>query len=629
MYDRFRAIASAGAIAFVLAGVAHSQTHPLTTFFGGAAHDRVQGCAIDATGRVLITGNTGSTNFGGVLPASKAGYQKSFKGTSDAFVAVLSPDLKSVVAWTYLGGSGEDRGYGIAADAQGRVWVVGFTESANFPRTTGPAHQGMKDAFIARFSPDLKQLQMARFVGGSDDENVRGSFALDAQGNLYIGGSTGSDDFPTTAGVVQPKHAADGPGTWDGFVAKLNANGQLVWATYLGGNGEDATHSGMALASDGSVIVGGISNSSNYPTTPGAYQTVYGGGVSTDPHTRGDGIVSALAPDGKSLRFSTYVGGSHDDRIAGNDAVALDPSGDIVVIGQTQSHDLTMPAGGWDVVRTPGTNRDGFVITLAANGKSLRNGTFIGGHGDEELSGLDVDVDGNVYVSGNTDSTGYPVTLDAKQAIYAGNVDGVISKFSFGLGELLYSTYVGGSGNTGYGDRGRTLVLNGQNSVVLSGDTDSPNFPVTNGTYDTGYNGGNSDGFVTEVSLGETYPVGQGKKTSQQKLATLSWTGSPDQSSGVFSVQVKNALPNARGDLLWGPSIAAKPFKGGTLYPDAPIQRLPGVKTDASGFASYSIAMPLSIVGETRVYQFLFEDVAQTDGSRTAMSNALKVVFLP
>src|SRR6185436_1093149 len=102
----------------LLAGAAAAQKNPRTSFFGGSAHDRVQGCAIDATGRVLVTGNTGSNNLSATLPLAKGGYQKAFQGTSDAFVAVLAPDLSSVIAWTYLGGSQDERGYAVRADAQ-------------------------------------------------------------------------------------------------------------------------------------------------------------------------------------------------------------------------------------------------------------------------------------------------------------------------------------------------------------------------------------------------------------------------------------------------------------------------------------------------------------------------------
>ncbi|MBI5433942.1 MAG: hypothetical protein HZA52_14010 [Planctomycetes bacterium] len=615
-------------VAAIVAVTASAQNHPSTTFFGGNAHDRVQGCAIDAQGRILVTGNTGSTNFSQTLPAAKGGFQKTFHGLSDAFVGILSADLSTVVAWTYLGGTADERGYGVVADAQGRVWVVGFTESKDFPVTNGSKWKGLKDVFVARFSSDLKALQMCTYLGGKDEENPRGSLALDAQGNLYLGGATASLDFPTTAGVFQTAHAAGAPGSWDGFVTKLNSLGNVVWATYLGGSGEDATYSGLELASDGSIVVAGMTNSSNFPVTNGAFQTQYGGDTGTSIYV-GDGFVTRLSADGKKLVYSTYLGGSGDDAVAGNDALELDDFDNAIVLGQATSHDFLLPAGGWMQHHTAGSSRDGFVVRLAPDGKQLLAGTFLGGTADEELSGLDVDSSGNVYLSGNTDSAGFPVTLDATQPKYAGSTDAVIVKLSEDLSELLYSTFVGGNGNTGYGDRGRTLTLGAQNKVVFSGDTDSANFPTTAGTFDPGYDGGTSDGFVSTLSLGDTYVFGKGKQTSQAKFATLSWKGTPSIAGQSFSIEVKSAVPKQRGMMVWGPAIVAQPFKGGTLYPEKPVKRLPTHVLDTTGYTKYSIALDASMAGDTRVYQFLFEDPNLADGTATAMSNGLKVVFTP
>lgn len=612
----------------VLAASAAAQNHPSTTFFGGSAHDRVQGCAVDGQGRILVTGNTGSANFSSVLPPAKAGYQKTFKGKSDAFVGVLSSDLSTVIAWTYLGGTEDERGYGVAADAQGRVWVVGFTESPNFPVTNGSQWKGSKDVFVARFSPDLKSLQMCTYLGGSGEENARGSFAMDAAGNVFLSGSTGSLDFPTTAGVSQPKHAPGSAGSWDGFVTKLDSAGKLVWSTYLGGSGEDGAYSGLVLASDGSVVCAGMTNSADFPVTPGAYQQQYGGDSGSDKYS-GDGFVVRLSADARKLVYSTYLGGSGDDAVSGNDALALDDYDNAIVLGQGSSHDFQLPAGGWQPTHTSGNSRDGFVVRLSANGHQLLAGTYLGGQDHEELSGLDVDSSGNVYLSGNTGSIDFPVTADATQSKYAGSTDAIVVKLSADLSELLYSTYVGGNGSTGYGDRGRTLALGSQNQVVFSGDTDSPNFPTTAGTFDPTYDGGTSDGFVSTLSLGDTYVVGKGKLTSQGKFATLSWTGTPSIAGQHFVVEAKNALPQRRGMLVWGAAIVAQPFSGGTLYAEKPVKRLKTKVLDATGAVQYAITLDPTMAGETRVYQFLFEDPNQLDGTGTALSNALKVVFTP
>jgi hypothetical protein len=629
MSASFQRRSVAGALVFACAAtIAGAQNHPRTTFFGGNAHDRVQGCAVDAQGRILVTGNTGSNNFSQVLPPLKGGFQKNFQGGSDAFVGILSADLSTVIAWTYLGGVADERGYGIQADAQGRIWVVGFTESPNFPTTNGTHWKGNKDAFVARFSADLKQLQMCTLVGGTDHENPRGSFALDANDNVYISGSTGSLDFPTTTGVYQKNHAPGGLGSWDGFVTKLDVNGHVVWSTYLGGSGQDAAYSGLRLASDGSIVVAGMTSSTDFPATPGAFQTTYGGDGGTAIYS-GDGFVARLSADGKQLIYATYLGGSQDDSVTGNDSLELDDYDQPIVIGLTASQDFPMVSTGWSTQHKPGIQNDGFIVELSADGSQMLKGTFIGGSEDEELSGLDIDSSGNVYVSGNTSSGNFPVTLDAVQPTYAGYTDAIIVKFSAELDELLYSTFLGGSGNTDFGDRGRTLALNQKNEVVISGDTDSPNFPTTSGTFDPYYDGGISDGFVTTESLGDTYVLGKGKKTSQNKFATLSWKGVPSAAANNFSIDVKNGVPNQRGNMVWGPAISPIPFKGGTLYPGAPWTHVKTKVLDSTGSVSYAIALDPTMIGETRVYQFLFGDPAQSDGTKVAMSNALKVVFTP
>ncbi|MCE9594192.1 MAG: hypothetical protein K8S98_08360 [Planctomycetes bacterium] len=632
MFSSLQSRLLAGAtIGSLVVASASAQNHPSTTFFGGNAHDRVQGCSVDSQGRILVTGNTGSTDLAASLSASKGGYQKTFKGGSDAFIGILSADLSTVIAWTYLGGKVDERGYGVAADSQGRVWVVGFTESNDFPVTNGSKWKGLKDVFVARFSPDLKQLQMSTYIGGSDEENPRGAFAIDAAGNFYLGGATASLNFPTTAGVFQTQHAGGPVGSWDGFVTKLNSSGAVVWSTFLGGTGDDASYSGLQIASDGSIVVAGMTNSTNFPVTAGAFQTTYGGDSALGSYV-GDGFVTRLTGDGKKLVYSTFLGGSDDDAVSGNDALALDDYDNAIVIGQARSMDFPMPSGGWMPQHTAGISRDGFAVRLSADGSQLQAGTFIGGGDDDELSGLDIDASGNVYISGDTTSGNFPTTLDATQPNYAGNIDAVIVKLSADFAELLYGTYVGGTGNvTGvsYGDRGRTLQLTAQNKVVFSGDADSTDFPTTPGTFDPIYDGGTSDGFVSTLSLGDTYVLGKGKVTTLAKFATLGWKGTPSIAGQNFSIEVKNAVPKMRGMMLWGPAIVSLPFSGGTLYPETPWTRLPTKTLDATGFLKFQIALDATMIGETRVYQFLFEDPTQPDGTRTAMSNALKVVFTP
>lgn len=623
----WRALAGTAIACTVALASATAQQHPKASFLGGSSHDRAQGCANVPGGLVVITGNTGSDNFSSTMPPAAGGYQKTFQGTSDAFVVVINPQLSSVVAWTYLGGSLDERGYGVVADTQARIWVVGFTESSDFPTTDGTHGHGKKDCFVARFSPDLKQLQMCTVLGGSGDDNPRGSFTVDGQHNAYLGGNTESPNFPTTNGVFQENHAG-APGTRDGFVTKVDQLGHIVWSTMLGGNEEDTTAGGVRLASDGTVIVAGTTRSANFPVTSGALQPTYGGDSGTNPFS-GDGFVTRLSADAQHLVFSTYIGGSDDDVISPNDGLVVDAADNVIIIGQTMSQDFPMAPGGWSTTRVPSPFFDGFAAIVSADGTHLLHSTFFGGTEFEEPSGIGRDQNGNIYLSGTTTSGNFPVTLDAKYPQYQGGGDAYIVKFSADLSDLLYSTFLGGTGNSGYGDRGRTVAVSSQDQVLVSGDTDSPDFPTTTPVFDHEYDGGSSDGFVTAVSLSETYAIGQGKTTSQGKHATMTWLGTPSVAGAQFEIEIHDAIPNKRGLLVWGEAIDPKPFQGGTLYVQTPLHRVSTKTADATGYTKYSINLATGMIGTTRVYQHLFEDPGQTDGSGVAMSNALKVVFTP
>src|SRR5216110_1557886 len=280
-----------------------------STYLGSSDEEGETRIAVDAAGNAYVAGETVSSNF----PTTAGAFQTTFGGgvfsAGDAFVTKLNPTGSALVYSTYLGGSSSDAGYGIAVDAAGNAYVTGGTGSTDFPTTIGAFQTtkggGFRDAFVTKLNPTGSALVYSTYLGGSGDDYGEG-IKLDAAGNAYVTGGTGSTVFPTTAGAFQRTFGApvcDGC-TSNAFVTKLDPTGSaLVYATYLGGSGRDG---GWGIAVDtlgNAYVTGSTTSSTNFPTTTGAFQTTYGGGF-------GEAFVTKLNPTGSALVYSTYLGGS-------------------------------------------------------------------------------------------------------------------------------------------------------------------------------------------------------------------------------------------------------------------------------------------------------------------------------
>jgi beta-propeller repeat-containing protein len=602
--------------------------HPRMSFFGGGLYERAQGITATHNGNIYIAGHS-SSDLATVFGTGQAGYASQRAGGPDAYVAILSSDLTQVLAWTFFGGSVEDRAYSVVVDSSDRVWIEGFTDSADLPTTDGSASHGGREIFIARFSPDLQQLQFATLIGGSHDDHPRGSFFVDALGNSYVGGSTASHDFPTTPGAFQVHHAGGLPvDDLDAFVIKVSPTGQILWSTFLGGSGNDSTFSGVQVFSDGSVYVAGMTNSADFPTTPGAYQKTYGGDLGAAPHL-GDAFVARLSPNGDHLIFSTFLGGSGDDGGAANDGLELDALGRAILAGQTSSKDFPTTSGAfrrW--IHESGD--DGFVSKLSADGSDLLASTYFGGSDFEEPSGVAVDPYGNIYVSGTTASADFPVTPDGDDRVFGGGPgDVMLCKFAPDLKHLIHSTYIGGSGASGFGDRGRALALDDRGAIVLGGDTDSPDLDVPPNALLPNYQGGNADALIATVRLDRSYVFGTGKPTSIGTIPSMGWDGAPSASGPGFVIEITDGVPGEVGMLAESQAPEFQAFPFGNWYLSRPITLLPPVTFDSQGKAKYTLPVSSGMVGLTRAYQFRFSDPNSPDGTGIGLSNALKVTYVP
>ena len=510
-----------------------------STFLGGSNDDYGDSIAIDTSGNVYVTGYTYSTDF----PTTSGAYDTSQNGATDVFVSKLDSGLTSLLASTFLGGSGLDYGVSLAIDTSGNVYVTGYTYySSDFPTTSGAYdtsfNSGYYDAFVLKLDSGLISLLASTYLGGSGGDYAW-SLALDTGGNVYVTGETSSTDFPTTSGAYDTSYN----GNYDVFISKLDSGlTSLLASTYLGGSGQDFGQS-LTLDTSGNVYVAGSAFSSNFPTTIGAYDTTFNGG---DYDV--DVFVSKLDGGLTSLLASTYLGGSGYDE---GYYLALDTSGNVYATGRTYSSDFPTTSGAYDTSRN--VNWDVFVSKLDGGLTSLLASTYLGGSGydgsEDGIHGysLVLDTGGNVYVAGYTESTDFPTTSGAYDTSYnSGSSSGgdvFVSKLNGGLTSLLASTFLGGSN----GDSGNSIAIDKSGNVYVTGYTYSTDFPTTSGAYDTSFNGGTYDVFISKLdsnlsaSTGEPTPTPKPSPTTSPAptlppLPTPKVSPSPVQEGIVFGI---------------------------------------------------------------------------------------------
>ncbi|MGO8796140.1 MAG: SBBP repeat-containing protein [Candidatus Sulfotelmatobacter sp.] len=475
-----------------------------STYLGGSNNDYGTALAVDSSGSAYLTGYTGSTNF----PVTPDAFQVTCGGgcagsTYDAFVTKLDPTGSYLVYSTYLGGSGDDYGQGIALDASGDAYIVGQTLSANFPVTPGafqPQCGGGSgktcpggDIFITELNPEGNGLVYSTYLGGSGVDQGN-AIALDANNDAYVTGFTQSTNFPVTLGAFQTTCKCTTRSV--AFVTELNSTGTaLVYSTYLGGSFSDVGYA-IALDSSDDAYLTGYTHSSNFPTTPGAFQTTLNADTAA--------WVTKMNSTGTALVYSTYLGGDTTATTqceACGTSIAVDSSGNAYVCGLTAEQNFPTTPGAYQTTFMGNTNgHDAFITKLNSGGSALVFSTYLGGNGDTGATTLSVDSLDNVWVRGNTKSTSFPITPGAFQLANAGAYDVFVSELNSAGSELLYSTYLGGSG-TEYGGATRLIALD-QNvppGVYVTGYTNSTNYPVSEGAIQT-TPGGNNDSFVTKFA---------------------------------------------------------------------------------------------------------------------------------
>jgi RHS repeat-associated protein len=398
---------------------------------------------------------------------------------------------------SYLGGSGDDKAYAIAADGSGDAYIAGTTTSNNFPTSTGSYQTSFSGSGINGFLTKVNAAGNAYVYSTYFGQGVSPTgVAVDAAGNAYLTGNTNSSTFPVTSGALQTAYPGSSIGN-DGFVSKFNATGDaLLYSTYLGISGT-APNAIAVDASGDAYLTGSTTQSSGgftFPTTSGAFETAYGGSS--------EAFVSQLNASGTALVYSSYLGGSGGG--AGN-GIAVDASGEAFVTGQAHpgsgmgATPFPTTSAAFQTAFAGGNTAEPFVSKFNAAGSALLYSTLLDGTGSsssDQANAIAVDSAGNAYVTGVTQSFLFPTSSGAAQTgAGGGNPAAFVSKVNTSGSGLAYSTYLGGSGNqTSYG-----IAVDPSGYAVVVGSTNSTNFPTTTAALQTSYGGG-GDAFVTRVA---------------------------------------------------------------------------------------------------------------------------------
>jgi uncharacterized protein (TIGR03437 family) len=408
-----------------------------SAYLGNGNTSRFSSIAVDKDGNSYLTGraisgfptiNPLQTDHGGVCGAIITVQVP----CGDVFVTKLNADGIALVYSTYIGGSGEDAGIQIGVDAAGNAFVLGTTQSADFPSTDG-AFQPVGSAFVFKLDPTGGRLIYSTGVQGFPS-----ALAVDAAGNAYIA----RENRTATGGVVA--------------IDKLNPQGTaLVYGFTFGGSGEDAPRS-LAVDSAGAAYVAGVTHSADFPVTPGALQST---------NTAYANFIAKVNPAGDGLVFATYFAG-------GINAIAPGPGGDVFVSGIVVDGFQTTPKAAQTVFG--GSLGDAFAARLNAAGTVLLYATYIGGVGYDIGQSMAVDAAGNAIVVGSTGSRNFPLAAHV-QRVPQGGAEAFITKLDPTGSKFLFSTFLGGLGN----DEGTAVAVDGQGNIYVAGNSEAQGFPVT------------------------------------------------------------------------------------------------------------------------------------------------------
>ncbi|MCC7429737.1 SBBP repeat-containing protein [bacterium] len=490
-------------------------TPSFSTFFGHKFDDYCYAIAV-ANDEPFIAGSTKSSDF----PITSGVFDTVNNG-GDCFVTKFNSAGNALIFSTYFGGTAsEEQANAIAVDTDGNVFLTGETNSTNFATTAGSAmpsfNGGTRDAFLTKFNSGGTALVYSTYLGGS---SVDKGFAVSvisgtSPGEAIVTGWTSSVTYPVTGASFDNSHS----GNTDAFVTRLNGTGSAIdYSTFLGESNYDYGHA--IKISGTSVYVSGHTFSNNFPTTAGTYDETF--------NINADAFATNFNTTLNSLTYSTYLGGELNDYVWG---ITTDYSNSLFLAGHTGSTNFPVSGTAYQKV-FGGGNFDALAAKLNSTGNKLLYATYLGGTSDEYANAVSVVGStqlNSVCVAGYTFSSDYPTTFGAFDNTYNGDRDGFLSRLN-GTGSVLTSSsFLGGTAL----DEVTSMDAASSNSVFLTGNTHSNNFPATIGSYDFTYNK-NKDIFVSKFSFTD---VGNIALTSLSVDKTVSC---PNEAL-VFSATVQN-----------------------------------------------------------------------------------------
>jgi len=378
--------------------------------------------------------------------------------------------IDPIIYSSFIGGSANDIVNDIVVEGD-YLYLVGTTLSTNFPTSTGAystSLKGMKDVFVSKINKNGNSIVYSTYIGGIKDDEGYGIDVLD--GYAYITGYTLSNDFPYTDGCYQDNRDAGN----SCFVMKLAQDGKsLVYGTFFGGDDEDESYA-ISVDKEGYAHFTGSTKSTDFPRLS-AFQNIILGDY--------DAFVSKLSPDGKTLIYSTLIGGSSFDKAQDID---IDNRGNIYITGLTESDDFKTTAGVFQ------TSMNGFFAAFCSkinlSSTSLEYSTYFNGDFLDDASAITVDEQYKAYIAGKSYSdVSFPATLGAYKSDPDGTEDGFIAKFNANATALEYCTLIGGAN----GDESiYDIKLNYENMPIICGSTNADDFPVTNDAFQSSLAGG-------------------------------------------------------------------------------------------------------------------------------------------
>jgi hypothetical protein len=448
-----------------------------STYLGSFNYDGANDIAVDSEGNAYIIGSTQSPNF----PTTPGANDTSFNGGSyDIYVSKMNSNGSNLIYSTFIGGDNYDYGRSISVDPEGNVYSTGDTRSSNFPITDNiydNTYNALEDVIAFKLNQSGSKLIYSTYIGGNNTD--RGyAISIDNNKNAYITGYTISDDFPTTNDVFNSTYTNND----DVFVLKLNYSGsKLIYSTYIGGNNDEIAYD-IFVDDFGNSYVTGYTDSIDFPTSQFAFDKTRNGSQ--------DSFVLKLNQTGKTLIYSTYIGGGNSDIARG---ISVDQVGNAYITGGTWSSDFPTTANA--INRTLDDRNEIFVSKINETGSKLIISTLISGNELDEGYDIDLDSSNNIFITGHTTSPNFPVTQNAYDSTLNSRDVFLIQLHSSGS-KLIYSSYLGGNGS----DYGRALYFDDKNNLYIVGRSYSSDFPTTKTSFNQTY-GGSGDAFISKFSF--------------------------------------------------------------------------------------------------------------------------------